>query len=134
MATDKQKVTQAFRNVRRAGGHGWQALSCCIACSFGEAEDRLWSRGMEPHKVVQQTFVFTTKQAVDAFQMGFIRGGLAVNWRGDIKLITQAFIDAGLVFLTPVNDQYAFMVFNNEDSRDEWVARNEWYGYLSVSA
>lgn len=82
----KQKVTQAFRELRRAGYFARQNFWCCQTCGCAAVPDEYADK-----------YVFYHHQDNRAWNKnGELKYGLYLAWEGDAKFIVDTFRKQGL--------------------------------------
>ncbi len=86
-ATDKERLTDAFKTLRRLGYFARQTWQCCQSCGWSAVPDGKGERAVFYHR----------QDAEDAFtNAGTLREGIYLAWAGNGYEIVGVLVAAGL--------------------------------------
>ena len=94
--THKDKVTAAFRALRKLGYVARQNFTCCSTCGSYELGEMVTDRGGDPDTA---KVIWYHRQDAEAFANGRLTRNLLLRWNGDASEIKQALEAQGLLVI-----------------------------------
>lgn len=105
--SDKQKIKEAFAELRKNGFVARMNFSCCTNCALYELLDK-YGKEMED-------YVFYNRQDNDSFDKnGNLKYGLFLKWGGNTNTIIDALTDKNLVVEWDGSEHSAVRVLTEE--------------------
>lgn len=93
LKTDKEIITQIFKDLRKEGFVARQNLACCQSCAWSEVDIMEEKKGKTFENVV-----FYHRQDAESFDRGTknLTGTMFLAWRGDSSKIVEVIRKNGL--------------------------------------